>query len=330
MIETDLAVDFLSGVERSLQHWLARWRQPADHLALQPLWGHALRALWWAATTGACLPLAVDLAIALHSDMMYSGQWQEWKACLVRLAPAAADQVDAARLFELLHRLATMCFRQGDLDEALTWGEHVLALAAAGQDRVGQVIAANLLAEIYLAAEHFAPAQVYAEQAVALAAAGGDAPRRADALINRARVHLEAAVAAAGGLAAVELQPLTAAQTAALEAWLHEALALVQASGDRAYETKAHLFLYHALAARGQWTQALWRAQTALSLVESYGDDAGRGVVLYAVGRSLAGLGRRTEAIEALQTSISIHEHHGNRPAQQNTQRRLERLLQLS
>ena len=329
MIETDLAVDFLSGLERSLHYWLARWRQPADHAALQPLQGHALRALWWAATTGVCLPLAVDLAIALHSDMMYSGQWQEWKVCLARLA-AAADRVDAARLFNLLHRLATMCFRQGDLDEALAWGERVLALAAVGQDRLGQVIAANLLAEIYLTAEHFAPAQVFAEQAVALAAAGGDTPRRADALINRARVHLDAAVAAAGGLAAVELQPLTAAQTAALEAWLHEALALVQASGDVVYETKAHLFLYHALAARGEWVQALWRAQTALALVESYGDDAGRGVVLQAVGRSLAGLSRRAEAIEALQTAIRIHERHGNRPAQQNAQRRLEKLLQVN
>lgn len=328
MIETDLTVDFLSGLERSMQHWLAHWRQPADHAGLQPLWGHALRSLWWAATTAACLPLAVDLAIALHSDMMYSGQWHEWKACLTRLAAASADRVDAERQFDLWHYLTAACFRLGEMDEALSRGKRLLALAEASQDRMQQTIAANLLVEIYLAAEHFAPAQTYAEQAVARAAATGDAQRRADALINRARAHLGAAVAAAGGQEVVERQPLTAEQTAALEAWLHEALALVQASCDVVFQTKSHLFLHHALAARGEWTQALWRAQTALSLVESYGDDAGRGVVLHAIGRSLAGLGRRAEAIEALQTAISIHERHGNRPAQQNTQRRLEILLQ--
>ena len=38
----------------------------------------------------------------------------------------------------------------------------------------------------------------------------------------------------------------------------------------------------------------------------------------------------RAEAIEALQTAMLIHEQHGNRPAQQNTQRRLEKLLQVN
>ena len=323
----DYAEEFMTGLQRGLRYWLEIWQQPAVHRVRTPQHGHEQRLLYWATTTRACLPLAIDLALAMHPFMLYSGQWLEWKTCLHRLATAAVDRVDAARQFGLLHYLAATCFRRGDLNEAITWGEQVAALAAAIPEQTQRAIAVNLLAEIYLAAEDYAPAQRYAQQAIALTLTMGDEQGQADALINAARADLGAAVTAAGGLEVVERQPLTAEQTAAAEEWLYRALSLAQAAGEVVFQTKAHLFLHHALAGRGAWGQALGHAQTALCLVESYGDDAGRGVVLNAIGRSLTGLGRRAEAIEAFQTALTIHERHGNGPARQNAQHRLDSLL---
>lgn len=244
------------------------------------------------------------------------------------MAAAIADRVDANRQFHLLHYLASVCFRRGELDEAITWGDRVMALARLAGDQTQEAIAVNLLAEIYLAAEDYRLAQDYAQQGLALNGVASSKHRQADAYINAARARLGAVVAAAGGLEAVEQQPLTAEHTGMAEEWLQQALALALAADNATYQAKAHLFLHHTLAARGEWAQAFSHAQIALALVESYGDDAGRGVVLQAMGRSLTGLGRRAEAIQALHTSIRIHERHGNQPAQINTQRRLQRLLQ--
>ncbi len=330
MNRLDYTEEFMTGLQRGLQYWLDAWQQPAAGSALPPEHGHEQRLLHWAAFTRAFLPLAVDLALAMHPTMLYTGQWIEWKTCLGSIAAASADRVDADRQFHLLHYLADVCFRRGDLNEAIAWAEQVIFLARAAQEQAQAAIAVNLLAEIYLAAEDYRLAQDYAQQGLALINAASSKHRQADAYINAARACLGAAVTAAGGLEAVEQQPLTAEHTRTVEEWLQQALALALAADNATYQAKAHLFLHHTLAVRGAWAQALGHAQTALSLVESYGDDAGRSVVLQAVGRSLAGLSRRAEAIEALQSAMRIHEHHGNRLAQQNTQRRLEKLLQVN
>ncbi len=320
--------EFMNGLERSLQHSLQFECRSADHTVCAAGQGHTMRALHWAVTLHRCLPLAVDVAVAWHAHFLRTGHWLEWKDCLVGLVEAAGWLIDGQRRFDLMHYLTIICSRQGYYAEAIEWGEQVMALALDSANERWQIIAANLLAEVYLATENYASAQQYAKQTVQMAASNDKTLLLADAWINAARANLGAVIEAAGGPAQVEQHYLTPADTVEIENWLQQALLLAEMLDSSVYCAKAHLFMHHTLAARGAWAQALSHGQQALALVASYGDHAGRGVVLQALGRSLAGLGRRREAITALQEAITIHEQHNNRPARSLTQQRLQALLQ--
>jgi tetratricopeptide (TPR) repeat protein len=184
---------FQAGIERAAQHWLSffgdRTRVDAETWAANG--GHALRTLTWCIDSRRYLEVAADLALALHTKMMYLGYWQEWETLLRRLIVQATPALDAERLWELTQALGSLSLRLHRFAEAIALAERNDQLAATRGDLARQQAAQIRLAEIHLNAEHFDQALGHAEEATELAMALGDPIGEADSLINAARALMD-------------------------------------------------------------------------------------------------------------------------------------------
>jgi tetratricopeptide (TPR) repeat protein len=303
---------FLAGIERAAQHWLARLR---EHPMLAPaVWaadgGHALRALTWCADCGRYNELAADLAVALAQNMMQRGHWHEWETLLRRVFDRVGPALDPDRLWELTHVLGQPLLRLHRFAEAIALAERNYQLAAARGDLGRRQAALSRLAEIHLMAEAFDRALPYAEAATALAAARGDPVGEADGLIGAARALMEL-----GDLPEAERR-------------LARALALTTATGSLAFQAKTHIFLGHAARLAGDWAAALAQFRAALPLVSAIGDAVGVGTVLSNIGWALTYLGGWEEGAAALTEAIRLLARHGNTPAEAVARQRLAELRQ--
>jgi tetratricopeptide (TPR) repeat protein len=83
---------------------------------------------------------AVDLRLVLHNALLPSGNSGRILACLREAEALAMALNDSRRLGQVSHFLSFHFYQRGTYDQAITFGQHALALATASRDAILQAI----------------------------------------------------------------------------------------------------------------------------------------------------------------------------------------------
>jgi class 3 adenylate cyclase/tetratricopeptide (TPR) repeat protein len=100
----------------------------------------ALRALPHLPETRDKREQAVDLRFVLHNALLPSGNSGRILACLREAEALAMALNDSRRLGQVSHFLSFHFYQRGTYDQAITFGQHALALATASRDTILQAI----------------------------------------------------------------------------------------------------------------------------------------------------------------------------------------------